>query len=316
MIPLRHLTGIRLAMALFVVAATTIFLPSPGRLSEMNNLIKQYEQEILWVPTPSNGGSSRTYLLETAVYRPTGPGPFPLVTINHGKPPPGTDLRGTRPIAMAATQWFLEHGFAVAIPLRRGYGRSEGEAADIVGYCDDLNYFATARQTAFELGAVIAFLQKQSFVDPTQVIAVGHSHGAFGLLGLAYDPPRGLVGIINFAGGTGDWAPRGLLDYFWHRAAICGGADKLVEANARLGKRNKIPQLWLYSENDSSFGPSLAHAMFEAYSTGSEASVSFVALPPWGWHKGHSLFADGEVSIWAPAVSRFLANLHITGYRP
>ena len=240
---------------------------------------------------------TKTYLLETTVYRPRGPGPFPLVTINHGKPANDRNLNKIRPGFEAAARWFLDKGFAVAVPLRRGYGRSQGEVSDLVGSCGDLDYFATARQTAIDLEAVIRFMQAQSFILKREVLAIGHSHGAFGLLGMAYNSSEGLKGIINFASGTGDWA--GGISALLRNDKICGGSAKLINAVRKLGEHNKLPQLWLYATNDRSFGPSLARAMFNAYSDASQTPISFVNLPPWG-RDGHLLFMNGDVSIWAP----------------
>jgi dienelactone hydrolase len=276
-------------------------------------LAPTHDEQLWWVPVQSDEMPSKTYKLETMVYRPSGSGPFPLVTINHGKPTPGSDLHDVRPGYETAARWFVERGFAVAVPLRRGYGRSQGEASDLVGSCEDLDYFATARRTAIDLEAVIAFMQQQSFIIGAQVVAVGHSHGAFGLLGVAYDPPAGLRAIINFAGGTGDWAGGKISALFWRRSKICGGAEKLVAGVGKLGERNTLPQIWLYSENDGSFGPLLAQAMFKAYSEASQAPISLVSLPPWE-RDGHLLFMNGETTSWAPAVSSFLTSLHINGY--
>jgi hypothetical protein len=88
---------------------------------------------------------SEESLLETTMYRPSGPGPFPLVTINHGKPrPDGTDPSAMRPSFGAAAHWFVDRGFAVAVPMRRGYGLSSSPISDTAGPCSDRDYFATA----------------------------------------------------------------------------------------------------------------------------------------------------------------------------
>jgi pimeloyl-ACP methyl ester carboxylesterase len=137
---------------------------------------------------------------ETTVYRPSGPGPFPLVTINHGKPRPGaTDPSAMRPGFGAAAHWFVDRGFAVAAPMRRGYGRSSGPISDTAGPCSDRDYFATALQTAAEMEGVVAYLQNQSFADRHRVVVVGQSYGGLGALGVAYDKPEGVIGIVNFA---------------------------------------------------------------------------------------------------------------------
>jgi dienelactone hydrolase len=309
-----------LAILCLLALAPTIKMVIDGTGSDDNRALGVEEEEsgrdhqIWWAPVQSDDEPSKTYLLETAIYRPSGAGPFPLVVIVHGKSGPTEDARAVRPGFQNAAHWFVEHGFAVAVPLRRGYGRSQGDVADLVGTCDDLDYFATALRTARDLNAVIAFMQKQSFIIASQVVAIGHSHGAIGLFGVAYEPPPGLIGVINFAGGTGDWAPW-IKAHLQGEGRICRGAEKLVESARKLGERNTLPQLWLYAENDRSFGPALAQAMFKGYSEKSRGPVSFKKMPPWS-RDGHLMFMKGEASAWAPAVGAFLAKLHIDGYIP
>ena len=64
--------------------------------------------------------------LETTVYRPEGPGPFPLVVINHGKAPIITPARQPRARYSNAAREFLSRGFVVAIPMRQGFSKSTG----------------------------------------------------------------------------------------------------------------------------------------------------------------------------------------------
>ena len=146
-------------------------------------------KQIWWVPIETEAEQS---LLETTVYRPSGPGPFPLVTINHGKPRPGvTDPQAMHPSYGAAAHWFVERGFAVAVPMRRGYGLSSGPISDTAGPCGDRDYFATALKTAADMAGAIAYLRNQRFVDRNRVIVVGHSYGGLGALGVAYDKVAG-----------------------------------------------------------------------------------------------------------------------------
>ncbi len=248
------------------------------------------------------------------VYSPSGPGPFPLAIINHGKPPPGSDTRSIRPGFEIAARWFVDRGFIVAVPMRRGYGRSQGEVADMVGNCATMDYMATARQTALDIKGVIEFLAKENNVG-SQVVLVGHSHGGFGVLGVAADAPRSVVGIVDFAGGTGNWGsssvwqlPRRIL-----QGKICNGRQHLLSALGQLGERNSVPQIWLYAENDETFNPELAQAMLDAYQEKSRFPVFFVSLPASG-KDGHMLFERDEVTNWGPAVDRFLKSLNIGGY--
>jgi len=144
-------------------------------------------KQLWWIPIETGGGQ---LLLETAVYQPLGPGPFPLVTINHGKPRLGsTDPQSMHPSYGAAAHWFVTRGFAVAVPMRSGYGLSQGSISDTVGPCGDRDYFATALKTAADMEGVVAYLRNQRFVDRTRIIIVGHSYGGLGGLGVAYDKP-------------------------------------------------------------------------------------------------------------------------------
>jgi len=253
-------------------------------------------KQLWWIPIETGGGQ---LLLETAVYQPLGPGPFPLVTINHGKPRLGsTDPQSMHPSYGAAAHWFVTRGFAVAVPMRSGYGLSQGSISDTVGPCGDRDYFATALKTAADMEGVVAYLRNQRFVDRTRIIIVGHSYGGLGGLGVAYDKPGGVIGIINFAGGAGSNRP----------GEICSGSERLIAAVGRLGEGNLLPQVWLYAANDHYFEPSLAHAMFEAYRAGSRGPVSFVDLPAFG-DDGHLTFSRGDPAIWAATVDRYLAGI-------
>ena len=300
------------AMAIFIALACRTAAEEKNAVDNPKGGGLFQDAQVWWVPVRPPDQPKNTYLLETAVYRPPGDGPFPLAIIAHGKPSLTGDMRGVKPGYENAARWFAERGFAVAVTLRRGYGRSQGEISDFAGACEDFNYFETARRTAVDLSQVIAFMQKQRFVLPDQTVAVGHSHGAYGLLGLALDPPPGLVAIINFAGGTGDWQ-KGISARLDSASKFCGGSKNLVESLGTLGQRNSIPQLWIYNENDKTFEPPLAGAMFKAYSQASRALVLFVMLPPWG-DNGHLAFMNGDARSWAPTVDSFLARLHIVGY--
>jgi hypothetical protein len=63
--------------------------------------------------------------------------------------------------------------------------------------------------------------------------------------------------------------------------------------------------LWIYSENDTYFGPALAKRMHEAY-TAAGGKADLHVLPPFG-SDGHFLIDAAEgVPLWEPLVSRFL----------
>ena len=63
--------------------------------------------------------------LEATLYRPDGPGPFPLVIINHGKESGDPKFqRRYRPTR--AARYFLQRGYVVVAPMRQGFSKSGG----------------------------------------------------------------------------------------------------------------------------------------------------------------------------------------------
>src|SRR5436190_11450655 len=59
--------------------------------------------------------------LEAYLFKPEGPGPFPLVVYNHGSR--AADARSERPVEYVA-RLLVPAGYAVLVPERRGYGKS------------------------------------------------------------------------------------------------------------------------------------------------------------------------------------------------
>ena len=134
-------------------------------------------------------------------------------------------------------------------------------------------------------------------IDPRRIVVVGQSAGGFGAIALADAPPPGVLGVISFTGGrSGD-----------DHENICGGAARLIEATATLGRANRVPQLWLVAANDHFIPPALAHA----YQAGSAPTIKFVDLPPFG-DDGHKTFALEDASVWDSAVGAFLAEVTAT----
>jgi dienelactone hydrolase len=319
---MRWISSLLVLAALFLVATFLLFESSSYEEEKIQRAVGPiglpqgpYNQQLWWIPVESIGDTVQQLLLETMVYAPSGQGPFPLVVLNHGKPTPGSDLRSIRPGFDAAARWFVDRGFIVAVPLRRGYGHSQGAVADMAGTCATLDYVATAKQTAVDIESIIGFMTRQSIVDQRNVVVVGHSHGGFGALGVAADAFKGVVGVVNFAGGTGLWKPS--TGWQWIRrivqGKICNGRQNFLAALAQLGEQNSVAQVWLYAENDELFNPELAQEMLNAYEKKSRFPIFFISLPP-SLSNGHMLFAEDTVTSWAPAVNGFLKKLHIPGY--
>jgi dienelactone hydrolase len=267
------------------VALLALLTPNASNAEERRDVL---------VPMSRRAGGPQ---LDTQVITPGGDGPFPVVILNHGSPRTPDD-RVHRPAYKAATRWFIDRGFAVLIPSRRGYGRSKGAFAEGFGSCDRPDYVKAARATAADIRAVVAWARAQSWVQRDAIIPIGQSAGGFGVIALAAESVPGVAGVINFAGGRGSPAD----------GRNCS-AKALRDAARIFGRTAKAPSLWVYAQNDRFFWPKLARGLYRAYRSESQSRSLYVQLPPFG-RNGHGVFsaADGP-EVWGPVVSDFLRSL-------
>ncbi|HEX7294398.1 MAG TPA: CocE/NonD family hydrolase, partial [Pyrinomonadaceae bacterium] len=82
-------------------------------------------QETSMVPVKVDG---KTVRLEMRIYKPSANGPVSTIVFNHGSTGRGRDPRAARqPIDFPRlAQFFVQRGWAVVIPARRGRAASEG----------------------------------------------------------------------------------------------------------------------------------------------------------------------------------------------
>jgi len=237
-------------------------------------------------------------ILEALVTRPAEPGRYPLILLSHGTPRGGEDARTSMtPSAYTAQSFaFARRGYAVAVVMRRGYGRSEGTNAESSGPCSNRDYSRAGHASAADLLGSLETLRREDWVDPARIVLVGQSAGGFASLAAAASGAPGMVGVISFAGGRGSDAP----------GHVCQ-PERLVEAMGELGQHVKVPALWIYADNDQFFDPALARQMAAAYSAGG-APLQMVAAPAFG-DDGHSLFSTAPVEMWAQWALPFLSTL-------
>ncbi|SFI42797.1 invasion associated locus B family protein [Bradyrhizobium sp. Gha] len=239
------------------------------------------------------------------VIRPVGEGPFPLVIMNHGISL-GAQERSMFPTIefRAAAQWFAKRGNIVISPVR--YGASSLDVKDQgiygsvfghVGSCDNPNFRGPGLAIATLNEWVIDYMSKKKIVQPGKVVVVGQSGGGWGSIALASLNPSSVQAVITFAAGRGgrvDGKPNN----------NCA-PDKLVAATGEFGRTARVPMLWIYSENDSYFGPELTKRMHDAF-VANGGNAEYRMLPPFG-SDGHFLIDSPDaVSIWSPLASQFL----------
>lgn len=247
------------------------------------------------IKAPVIAGLEQAYI-DVTVFRPQGRGPFPLVVLSHGSPRSAEARRAEGRQRMAAqAERFVALGFAVLVPTRRGYGESGGQWAETYGPCANPDYYNAGLETARDLRAAVDAVRGEKWADDGRIVLAGQSAGGFGSVAAASQSFKGLVAVVNFAGGRGSLGPD----------QVCG-EERLVEAMSRYGRNATAPTLFIYSANDRFFGPALARRMHAAFNA-SGAAAEFVEAPPTGLD-GHGYFAR-RMDDWAPRVEDFLRRV-------
>jgi dienelactone hydrolase len=255
-------------------------------------------REQLWI-VPS--GDPNRYLRAT-VFRPSDPPGSvepvrrPLVVINHGTSD-WTRMAVSMPVFYWLSRWFVDRGYAVVLPQRRGHGATGGPLSEALGTCAEPDHFASGQVAADDIVAVVDYMTMQPFVAPSQTVVVGVSTGGWASLALASRNPANVRAVVNFAGGRGGHAAG-------EANAICGQSE-LIQAAGAFGASARIPTIWFYAKNDSYFSPELAKQMAGAYRDhGGVADLR--VLPAYG-DDGHDIVDDrAGWDLWGPALAQFL----------
>ena len=231
--------------------------------------------------------------IKVILYKPDGTGPFPLLVLSHGSPRNAEERKsyGGKTL-QAQAEAYATNGVAVAVPIRRGYG-GNGKWEEGFGACEHPDYYDAGLAGADDIDAAIAAFLKRPDIDASRVVLMGVSAG--GWASLAAATKGDVLGVVNFAGGRGSSAPD----------TVCN-EDDLIYAAGRYGAESRhLPELWIYSQNDHFFGPSLAHRLFDAFTTAG-GKATFMAAPAYG-DDGHKYFDD--VNAWKPTVDGFLRQI-------
>lgn len=234
------------------------------------------------------------------LHLPAGPGPHPLALLHHER----RYYTDGFPGYAAMTGYLLGRGWAVAVPLRAGYGERE-----VMGDRESLNCRRPRPDRVFlgttvQAAAVLEGLSAHGApIDRRCVLHVGVGVGGLAALCAAHFSPQGVVGAINFGGGVGSHPER-------FPGEPCGS-----QATARFARQlgrtaqnqsQAFATLWLYAENDRHFGPWHAQAWYGAY-RGGGGRGTLHRLPAWG-DDGSRLMAEGR-ERWQPLVDEYLQSL-------
>lgn len=250
-------------------------------------------EQVLMIPVDKTFYGS-DISLETTLFKPDGDGPFPLIIINEGKVlgHPSYQQRARYPLIASE---FLKRGYAVALPMQRGFSKSGGSSLYLEGGCRGL-YQSTMKQSE-DIRTLITQLGQRPDINPNQIIVAGQSFGAMSSLGLASEPPKGVKLLINFSGGV--------------KQEGCEWEKALKQTASKLGEKATVASVWFYGENDSLFPIDLSQAMLQNYNKINK-TAEFINFGKYR-DDAHMMFGtkDGFDAIWWPVVEKKLVALNM-----
>ena len=239
------------------------------------------------------GDPEHPVTLQVTVYTPNGPGPFPLAVLNHGATGERTSPASQpRYRATYSADYFLSRGYAVVLPMMRGYAGSEGKV-DVHG-CDleaaGINY-------AKDIRAVISYMATQPNIDASRIVVSGQSFGGWNTLAFGTLHYPNVKGLINFSGGM--------------ISSGCQSSESaLTIAAGHYGANTNIPSLWFYGDNDKLFAVDTWRTMHDNYN----AAGGMAELVAYGkfMENSHIMlnYPDG-FRIWVPKIDAFLTKLDL-----
>jgi dienelactone hydrolase len=242
--------------------------------------------------------------LEVVIFRPSGPGPFPLAVINHGSTGRGNDP------ALFTESWFStdladflnERGFIVAFPQRRGRGKSDGIYDEGLadnrsrGYTGDVyTTFRGADRALADIDAAITALRRRQDVAPNPALVGGISRG--GVLSIAYAGlhPEQIVGVINFVGG-----------WLGESHSTASTVNQLLFVRGASYRR---PTIWLYGQHDTFYSITHSRDNFAAFEkAGGLGQFLEFDMPP-----GQGHFVVGRPNLWSGPLDSYLKSLVAAG---
>jgi dienelactone hydrolase len=238
--------------------------------------------------------------LEVLLLKPLTGSSFPTIVFHHGSTGNGSDpsLFDITFASKSITRYFVNRGWMVAFPQRRGRGKSgglydEGFKPDRSGYsCAADLALGGAAHALEDLDAITDWIRNRADVDTTRMLIGGTSRG--GILSVAHIAarPDAYLGAINFVGG---WIAEGCGD---HRTI---NRKLFIDSAAFPGQ-----SLWLYGEDDSFYSLSYSRRNYDAFTAaGGQGTLNELQRAP--GLNGHFIINDLE--LWQDSVDGFLGGL-------
>ncbi len=260
---------------------------------------------------------SGTLRIQAYLYRPPGDGLFPLVIYNHGTR--ADREREPRPFSYVG-RILLQSGYAVLVPERRGYGRSDGltfseemrqdasplssgyrrDAADPAG---SPHFVDRLQAESGDVLAALDLLTTMTFVDRRRIGIMGWSFGGI-ITMFAVSRSDAFRAAVNQAGGA----------LTWDRSAA------LREALMTAARQVRLPMLLMVAQNDRT---TASITTLSSILTAGNPATELTIYPPFtpsrnptGIAPGHLIFSEEGSSIWENDVRTFFAKYLVGGPSP
>jgi len=254
-------------------------------------------EEVSNVPVPAAGAN-----IVVTSFRPSGKGSFPWIVLSHGTATTlEANIEKVRYRPLNPVREWIRRGYAVLVPMRRGYGSKDAKhLGDAYGSCSRPDFWRAGEGAAMDLLATVEWAKKQGDLDPKRWLLVGQSAGGFASIYAASKRPEGLVAVLAFAPGRGGDPDK--------RPGEPCASDKMAELFASLAPRIAVPVLWFYAENDAFIGPRVQKLWFERFRSGG-GKGELVVVGPFPVARGHGVFpASVGTPLWTEAVGKFFAS--------
>jgi dienelactone hydrolase len=246
--------------------------------------------------------SGQTIKLAATLYRTQLPGRQPLLILNHGAPGFAADAVKRTFHFEAAARFFLARGFNVVVPMRKGRGQSGGPYLEQTTIPSAIQVDSAVEDE----DAVVNAMSGEPWVDPARIIVAGWSRGgALSVLYAARHPDK-VAGVINYSGGW--WSE---YESKYEPETYGPGEHQMRELLAEAGKSARVPELWLYADNDMYFSITYARKIFDGFRDNGgagefQAFGKVSGVPRSAEGDGHALFE--HVGMWKAAVAGYLRN--------
>ena len=229
--------------------------------------------------------------IQAYLYRPDGDGPFPAVIYNHGTR--DDRERASFPFPHVG-KMLTRAGYAVMVPERRGYGKSDGEIWWREVASDQSRLIPRLQAETDDVLAGIDYLRSLSYVDTKRLAVMGWSFGGVVTM-LAAARSTAFLAAVNQAGGALTWDGNSHM-----RSALIAAAEK-----------SATPTLFMVAKNDRTTSSVTTLAdIFTKRNVVHKLVIyePFTPSQPGRVAPGHALFSAQGASLWENDVIEFLGR--------